>query len=437
MTAIVMEVTHAMQHPKADSLRLYKMAAPGLNEVQIIANLENVYEVGDHVEVVLSGSTLKDGTAIRDSKIRDIVSYGMALGVSDLAVGTDITDKHCKDDTINGFRMQKWTEIESLFNVRRSLAATDSARSVTYATKVKLDGTNAGVQVSKDGRVAAQSRTKIITPEDDNAGFARWVADNRDYFAGLVCDKHMTIFGEWCGQGIQGGTAIAQVDHKLFAVFAIQYGGVDGEPAVLDVNPWSILDRLGGTPKSMPRDVLVLPFYSAGHVIDFADAEKLKAQAEELNALVKEVEACDPWVKAIFGIEGIGEGLVFYPMPAEAKEFEPIFIDALYYSDLVFKAKGEKHKTTKSKKAVQIDAEIAKNVSDFVFLFMTDARLNQMLSDIDLDIKNTGIFVKAFVSDVKKESSAELDSSGLEWKNVAKELAHSAGKWFVKKCNQP
>jgi ATP-dependent RNA circularization protein (DNA/RNA ligase family) len=36
----------------------------------------------------------------------------------------------------------------------------------------KIDGTNAQVVITEDGQVLAGSRTRFITPEDDNYGFA-------------------------------------------------------------------------------------------------------------------------------------------------------------------------------------------------------------------------------------------------------------------------
>ena len=42
----------------------------------------------------------------------------------------------------------------------------------------KIDGTNACVVVTPDGTVLAQSRSRFITPEDDNFGFAAWVQAN-------------------------------------------------------------------------------------------------------------------------------------------------------------------------------------------------------------------------------------------------------------------
>jgi hypothetical protein len=78
----------------------------------------------------------------------------------------------------------------------------------------KIDGTNAAIGVLDDGTVYAQSRKKIITPEADNAGFARWVSDNDEFLrTALGPGLH---FGEWWGQGIQRRYGL---DHKRFSLF--------------------------------------------------------------------------------------------------------------------------------------------------------------------------------------------------------------------------
>jgi RNA ligase len=64
----------------------------------------------------------------------------------------------------------------------------------------KIDGTNACVVVDEDGAVSAQSRSRLITPTNDNYGFARWVADHSDELRTLGPGHH---FGEWWGAGIQ------------------------------------------------------------------------------------------------------------------------------------------------------------------------------------------------------------------------------------------
>lgn len=65
----------------------------------------------------------------------------------------------------------------------------------------KIDGTNAAVVVTEDGEVYAQSRTRVITPGDDNHGFASWVFEHHDELRDqLGPGRH---FGEWWGSGIQ------------------------------------------------------------------------------------------------------------------------------------------------------------------------------------------------------------------------------------------
>lgn len=70
----------------------------------------------------------------------------------------------------------------------------------------KIDGTNAAVVIAENEwtgnwEIGAQSRTRLITPEQDNHGFAKWVRDNAPgLIQALGPGRH---FGEWWGQGIQ------------------------------------------------------------------------------------------------------------------------------------------------------------------------------------------------------------------------------------------
>jgi hypothetical protein len=77
----------------------------------------------------------------------------------------------------------------------------------------KIDGTSGQVLITEDGRVIAGSRTRYITPEDDNFGFAAWVRDNSQELMKLGAGRH---FGEWWGQGIQRKYGL---DHKRFSLF--------------------------------------------------------------------------------------------------------------------------------------------------------------------------------------------------------------------------
>lgn len=78
----------------------------------------------------------------------------------------------------------------------------------------KIDGTNAAIGVTEDGEVYAQSRTRVITLEKDNFGFAKWVSEHTEALAeGLGVGLH---FGEWWGPGIQRGYGLAQRRFSLF-----------------------------------------------------------------------------------------------------------------------------------------------------------------------------------------------------------------------------
>lgn len=77
----------------------------------------------------------------------------------------------------------------------------------------KIDGTNAQIFIGEDGTLRAGSRTRWITPADDNFGFAAWVEQNRDELLKLGPGRH---FGEWWGAGIQRGYGLKEKRFSLF-----------------------------------------------------------------------------------------------------------------------------------------------------------------------------------------------------------------------------
>jgi len=97
----------------------------------------------------------------------------------------------------------------------------------------KIDGTNASIFIaeydgvtmpeksictwSDDGEayyaMFAGSRTRWITPDDDNFGFAKWVSDNDHELMELGPGHH---FGEWWGQGIQRNYRLKERRFSLF-----------------------------------------------------------------------------------------------------------------------------------------------------------------------------------------------------------------------------
>ncbi len=99
----------------------------------------------------------------------------------------------------------------------------------------KLDGTNAAIGIGPEegavdiistdlgnavgpapyaGKVWAQSRTRVITPEQDNMGFARWVEENKEDLRRVLGPG--LHFGEWWGGKIQRGYGMTGKKFSLF-----------------------------------------------------------------------------------------------------------------------------------------------------------------------------------------------------------------------------
>ena len=79
----------------------------------------------------------------------------------------------------------------------------------------KLDGTNAQITITEDSQFLIGSRTRWITPENDNHGFARWVLENKEELMKLGVGSH---FGEFIGSGIQRGYGLTEKRFYLFNV---------------------------------------------------------------------------------------------------------------------------------------------------------------------------------------------------------------------------
>lgn len=77
----------------------------------------------------------------------------------------------------------------------------------------KIDGTNASIYIGEDRTFLVGSRTRWITPENDNYGFAAWARDNKEELLLLGPGHH---FGEWWGKGIQRGYGLNERRFSLF-----------------------------------------------------------------------------------------------------------------------------------------------------------------------------------------------------------------------------
>ena len=96
----------------------------------------------------------------------------------------------------------------------------------------KLDGTNAQICIGEDGSFQVGSRTRWITPENDNFGFAAWAYANKDELMQLGHGRH---FGEWWGQGIQRRYGL---EEKRFSLFNVsRWDNPEDRPRCCDIVP--------------------------------------------------------------------------------------------------------------------------------------------------------------------------------------------------------
>lgn len=96
----------------------------------------------------------------------------------------------------------------------------------------KIDGTNAQILIEDDFvTMHIGSRTRWITPEADNHGFARWATEHRDELLKLGPGRH---FGEWWGAGIQRKYGLKE---KRFSLFNVDRWNTENLPACVGLVP--------------------------------------------------------------------------------------------------------------------------------------------------------------------------------------------------------
>lgn len=309
--------------------------------------------------------------------------------------------------------------IESFAHAVKAVRRDDGfdAPSVPYGAKIKLHGTNGGIRLD-GGSVIAQSRSRDITTQDDNAGFAGFVETTTDHWRSLPLEDGSVVFGEWAGPGIQKGDAITMIARRTFFVFAIR------TPRFYLTSPGAIRSIIG-----QPEGVEVLPWHDQ-IVIDFASNDRLTALAADLSQVAEAIGERDPYVADTYGIDGPGEGLVFMPI-------SPVRAGTGEFGRLSFKVKCEAHRVRKVKAAASVGFELSDDMVGLARSFITPARCEQALSEGCggiADKRRTPDFLKWIGGDAKKESAAELEAAGVDWKRVAPIVTREALAWWFAKC---
>lgn len=101
----------------------------------------------------------------------------------------------------------------------QSFMEIENVSKILFSITQKLHGSNAQIYVYQSGGgnldLMCGSRTRWVTPEDDNYGFAAFVHKHKDEFIQRLGEgRH---YGEWIGPGIGSGEGLKE---KTFALFA-------------------------------------------------------------------------------------------------------------------------------------------------------------------------------------------------------------------------
>jgi len=303
------------------------------------------------------------------------------------------------------------------------------APTLKFTGTTKIHGTSSAIQY--DGKdFICQSRERIITPVDDNAGFASYVYRNKEYYLNLLNsisekypikhDEFIVLYGEWAGKGIQKGVGVSEVE-KFFTVFGIKLVSLDKNIPSYWFPDEQVEELITNNP-----EVDLYNIFTFGKWSLYIDFEQPELVQNTLIQLTEEVEKECPVAK-YFGVHNsTGEGIVWSHRDSDSGVVHR------------FKVKGEKHQISKVKTLAPVDIEKVNSITECVNNILTENRLEQGLEHLrsnnhELDIKNTGIFIKWIISDLAKEEMDTILGSGLEFKEVVSSAQRIAKNWFFEK----
>ncbi len=204
-------------------------------------------------------------------------------------------------------KLIKYPSIEQYRNVistvkKRSTYHNVLNPKIKFLGTIKSHGTNASVcqyvDPNSEFDTWAQSRSNIITTQNDNYGFAAFVESNKEYFENIfdssrdyvlknniaTNDDIISIFGEWCGQGIQKNIAISHCP-KMFIIFDIIVAKSDDNYIWLKKN--DIQNIFNETLKN-EKIKLIFNFKTWEIEIDFNHPELSQNALSEITSIVEQ-----------------------------------------------------------------------------------------------------------------------------------------------------
>lgn len=308
---------------------------------------------------------------------------------------------------------------------------------LTFYGTVKLHGTNACVVIDKNQQIFAQSRTRILNLNSDNAGFCAWTIAKKDAILQLYYDNYsisdedlesVYIFGEWCGENIQSNVALMGIK-KTFVIFNVLVITLKGQEIWLDKDSVKKITD----PENNIYNIHEFQTYEVE--IDFDNTEKGFMIIDRIR---DEVDAVCPVAKALGSTSKttVGEGIVWRCITEG-------------WEHISFKHKGESHRRSGDKPNKQT---VSKNLTEeqkvlfdkFLDEALSVDRLAQGIeylteNNIEVAQKNTGVYLKWVSEDILKECEQELAvliENDIDWKSIQKPLSGMAREFLFNKIDE-
>lgn len=308
-----------------------------------------------------------------------------------------------------------------------------------FTGTVKLHGTNAAIGYQRDIGYWYQSRNRVLTRNNDNAGVFECMYPLSETFFSDHCPtlqqyseqgSTVIIYGEWCGSNIQGAANVAITGlKKIFVIFKVK---IINQVEATQRNKTNVEERYKTSPNGYwldPEEWKDIKWHeqSIYNIFDFPTYEidinfnNPESSQDILTQMTDTVERQCP-VGAYFNRSGCGEGIVW----TEWKET---------HGTLLFKVKGRQHRIINSKTLVPIRPVVCTSAQDFIEYSCTINRMEQAYNCIyeelrSIEKKDFNRFVRWLTEDIIKEEKDTMDIAHVDAKNLTHLITNKTQKWF-------
>ena len=282
---------------------------------------------------------------------------------------------------------------------------------INYIGTVKLHGTNLGIsEIRSEEPLIVQSRNRVLSLKEDNVKSYEWVMAREKVFRtmfatlraklGLEQGRQITIFGEFAGKGIQQGVGIS-TQQKFFSIFHVFVEKTTFISPDLHQDLHSNEDR-------------IYHVHQFGTYKFSIDKSNMDSVQEYIDKVTDEVGKSCP-ASAFLGTDGVGEGIVWTPVPI-----------GNYTADYWFKSKCEAFKLAATGKKLSAEGmDNIKFAEDFAKEYFTEARALQGIGEAGKDVRK---FIKWCCDDIIREEGQNLTED--QKKHCTKSISRHAGIWF-------